>query len=237
VIHGNTGAGGGRRLNITNCELRDINTGGASSTIIVSAYLALIVTNNHIRDLGTPVNWLETQYVNTITTLAHNIVNGAENISLNGTAYGGYTDGTFNGATRITQAEFGDLTIQDGLVVGNHSTLNGGLTVGRARVQFSLDITPVTAANNTTLGTGGIVFVIAGNTPIHCIEHTGWQQGAMIYIEFSGSPTIKNGQSCGASFTPLFLAGSADYAATPGNTLTICLITPGVEFREFGRTV
>lgn len=81
----------------------------------------------------------------------------------------------------------------------------------------------VASANNLTLGTDGNAFEITGTTQVNLIDNTGWENGSMITLLFTSTPTVKHNQATSGSNITIQLAGAADFAATAGDTLTLML--------------
>lgn len=79
----------------------------------------------------------------------------------------------------------------------------------------------VAAANDMTLGSGGNYFVITGNTQINAIAEANWQSGAVIYLKFTGTPTVKHATAGGAGFASFNLDGSVDIVAANNTLLTL----------------
>lgn len=97
----------------------------------------------------------------------------------------------------------------------------------------------VASANDLTLGSDGNCFEITGNTQINAITTSGWQNGAMITLLFTSTPTVKHNTAGGAGTAVILLAGAADFSATAGDTLTLrlCEIGGTQAWREIGRAV
>lgn len=92
----------------------------------------------------------------------------------------------------------------------------------------------VTAANDTTL-TKGNYFDITGATTINGIAIAGWTAGSIVTLQFDSTPTVKHNTAASAGFASILLAGSGDFSATAGDTLT--LRYDGTTWREIARTV
>lgn len=95
--------------------------------------------------------------------------------------------------------------------------------------------TTTAAANDLTLPADGNHFIISGNTQINAIASAGWEDGAVISLRFSGTPTVKHNTAGSAGFVLFSLAGSVDFAATASDTLTLVLDSSA--WRELARTV
>lgn len=96
------------------------------------------------------------------------------------------------------------LTTKVGL---NSNTL--GLYLDNTRFQEDEGADVVTA-NDLTLGTGN-TFTVTGNTTVNAITDTNWQDGAVIRLHLTGTPTLKHNTAGGAGTTPLRLAGAVDF--------------------------
>lgn len=95
------------------------------------------------------------------------------------------------------------------------------------------------SANDLTLGSDGNTFEITGTTQINAITTTGWQNGAMITLFFTSTPTVKHNTAGGANTAVLLLSGAVDFSATANDTLTLVLGEVGgtQAWREVARTV
>lgn len=112
--------------------------------------------------------------------------------------------------------------------------VTAGRSVFAGRVQFGRGA-DVTAANNLTLGAGGNVFVITGNTQINAITTAAWQAGSEITLIFTGTPTVKHNTAGGAGTAVMFLAGSVDLTAA--NNTVLKLVYDGTQWQEVSRKV
>ena len=92
----------------------------------------------------------------------------------------------------------------------------------------------VSAANDLTLSDANSMLV-SGNTQINAITTDGWQQGSIIYLFFSGTPTVKNNTAGGAGTAVIRLAGAADFVASANDVLT--LLYNGTDWIEVCRSV
>jgi hypothetical protein len=97
----------------------------------------------------------------------------------------------------------------------------------------------VASANNLALGNDGNVFEITGTTQINLLSNVGWQNGSMIVLLFTTTPTVKHNQTTSGTDITIQLSGGADFAATAGDTLTLVLSEIGgtQAWRELCRTV
>ena len=95
----------------------------------------------------------------------------------------------------------------------------------------------VASANDLTLGADGNSFEITGTTQVNAITTSGWQNGSIITLLFTSTPTVKHNTAGGAGTAVLLLAGAVDFAATAGDTLTLRLSEIGgtQAWRETGR--
>lgn len=92
----------------------------------------------------------------------------------------------------------------------------------------------VTAAATITVTTN--LSMVSGNTNIDYITTTGILAGTVIILIFSGTPTVNhNSGAPGAGTAAIYLAGSANFAATANDTLT--LVWNGTVWSEIARTV
>lgn len=93
----------------------------------------------------------------------------------------------------------------------------------------------VVAANDLTLPADGNIHPVSGNTTINAITTSGWSAGSIVYLIFSGTPTLKNNTAGGAGTAVMFLAGAVDFAATASDVLT--LVYNGSAWFEVCRSV
>lgn len=94
----------------------------------------------------------------------------------------------------------------------------------------------VASGSTITLGSDGNYFDITGTTTINHITTTGWNNGAVIILQFDGSVTVThNAAAPPANTAAILLSGSANFSATANDTLG--LVWDGVAFREIFRTV
>ena len=101
--------------------------------------------------------------------------------------------------------------------------------------RLSLDeAASVAAANNLTIGYGGNAVTITGNTQINAITTTDWEDGAVIYLHLTGTPTLKHNTAGGANTAPLRLAGAVDFTVTGYTVLELQL--KDNFWNEIGRT-
>lgn len=80
----------------------------------------------------------------------------------------------------------------------------------------------VASANNATLGYDGNAFVFTGTTQLNLIDITDWADGSWIFLTL-GKFTIKHNQTASGNFKPIKLAASADFSASIGDRLLLCL--------------
>ena len=94
--------------------------------------------------------------------------------------------------------------------------------------------TTTAAANSLTLPFDGNAFTISGNTQINAITTYAWQQGSVIYLRFSGTPTVKDNTAGGAGTAVIQLSGNVDFVAAAGDLLV--LQYNGTDWTEIGRS-
>lgn len=156
---------------------------------------------------------------------------------------GGTWEGVLGHEVRID----GGLIVTDSLIVGGVIDVDGGIAADSAvdsplavqdRLKPSQATNSVTAAGDLTL-TEGNTFVIAGTTTINAIDTTDWSDGSQITLLFVSTPTVKHNTAGGGTTAVILLAGSADFVASAGDTLTLilCEISPVRAWREIGRAV
>lgn len=95
--------------------------------------------------------------------------------------------------------------------------------------------TATASANDLSLPFDGNLFSITGNTQINAIETHAWQPGSIIYLTFTGTPTLKNNTAGSAGTAPLLLAGRVDYVAASGDVIAIQY--DGTNFKEIARSI
>jgi len=81
----------------------------------------------------------------------------------------------------------------------------------------------VASANNLSLGTDGNSFEITGTTPINLISNVSWQNGSVVTLLFTSTPTVKHAQTTSGTNIKILLAGALDFAATANDSLTLRL--------------
>ncbi|MCK9629811.1 MAG: hypothetical protein M0R37_14620 [Bacteroidales bacterium] len=91
----------------------------------------------------------------------------------------------------------------------------------------------VTAANDTTLGSGNY-FDVTGATQINGIASAGWTAGSVVVLQFDSNPTVKHNTAASAGFASLQLSGAGDFSSSAGDTLTLAF--DGTYWREVART-
>lgn len=93
----------------------------------------------------------------------------------------------------------------------------------------------IVAANNLAIGTDGNYFVVTGNTEIRHLSTTGWTAGSVIYLQFSGTPLIRDEFAApGVGYAQLQLSGNSDFQASANDTLSLAY--DGTTWRELART-
>jgi hypothetical protein len=97
----------------------------------------------------------------------------------------------------------------------------------------------VASANNLSLGTDGNTFEITGTTTINLISNTNWQNGSVIRLVFTSTPTVTNNAGTSGSNINILLAGGANFSATANDILTLllCEISGVQNWVEVGRSV
>ena len=97
----------------------------------------------------------------------------------------------------------------------------------------------VASANNLVLGSDGNTFEITGTTQINLISNINWQNGAVIHLLFTSTPTVKNGQATSTTNITILLSGAADFVASADDVLTLVLSEIGgtQAWREICRSV
>jgi hypothetical protein len=170
VVVGVAGAGGMYRVNLSNNEFRDVNaTGGATPTIMIGATLSLVVANNKLKHLVPPNHWLSSTFAFTNSCLWGNISDGG-NVSLNGSSFGGFTTGCFNGANQLSNGEF------------NTINTNGLATVGMLQV----------SGGTPSVGAG---YLSLGSVTVAALGPAAGHDGQLIHVTDSRPITVE-GQVC-----------------------------------------
>lgn len=125
----------------------------------------------------------------------------------------------------------GDLTPSHPLDVAGNVALTGRLLQSQGA--------DVASANDLTLGGDGNTFEITGNVQVNAITTATWQNGSLVTLGFSGTPTIKHNTAGGAGTAKIYLSGAADFGATANDTLTLRLMEIGGTqgWYEVARTV
>ncbi len=125
-----------------------------------------------------------------------------------------------------------DLTLTDDLIAGGDIITTGGRMQGKQGADIA-------SANDLVLGADGNVFEITGATQINHIANTNWQNGSIVTLLFTSTPTVDHGNaSAGANIT-ILLAGAVDFVAAAGDRLVLCLCEIGgtQAWRELDRTL
>ncbi len=148
----------------------------------------------------------------------------------------------FAGASTIATAA--TVFINDAPIAGANATITDAYALlvvsgssrfdGRVLLSQGAD---VASANDLTLGADGNTFEITGTTQINAITTAGWQNGTMITLLFTSTPTVKHNTAGGGGTAVMLLAGAADFSATAGDTLTLILSEIGgtQAWREIAR--
>ena len=89
----------------------------------------------------------------------------------------------------------------------------------------------IAAANNLVLGTGaftaGNFYVVTGNTQINLLDKTSWQDGSLVTLHFTGTPTVKSDQATSGNNTQILLTGGLDLVVAAPTNLSLRLSTIG----------
>jgi hypothetical protein len=118
----------------------------------------------------------------------------------------------------------------------NLLSLNGDYSIQTATVffggrQIARQGPDIAAANNLVLGTGqftsGNYYVVTGNTTINLLSKASWQDGALVTLHFTGTPTVKNDQASSGNNTKILLTGGGDLVVASPCNLTLRLCTKG----------
>lgn len=126
----------------------------------------------------------------------------------------GYITGSINAGMHMRAT--------NGWTFGHGATLlltmdnTDGLKMGSKRWQQKQGAN-VVAANDMTLGNDGNVFVITGNTTINGIATANWQEGSVIILRFSGTPTLKHDTAASAGFASFFFKEKTDFVPSDSN--------------------
>lgn len=91
-----------------------------------------------------------------------------------------------------------------------------------ANYRTHLSVGAVAAANNLILDRNGNE--ITGNTQINLISNTGWSNGDIITLTFSGTPTLKHGQTASGAYRPIYLASGMDFTVSAFTSIQFKLI-------------
>jgi hypothetical protein len=92
----------------------------------------------------------------------------------------------------------------------------------------------VASGDEITLGVDGNYFDVTGTTTINHINNSGWQNGAVVILQFDASVTVThNSGSPTGSEASMLLLGGGNFSATANDTLT--LVYDGTTFREVAR--
>ena len=142
-----------------------------------------------------------------------------------------------------------DVIATDDLTVGDDAAITGLLTVGEtlgvtgvatfgARV-LGKQGADVASANDLVLGSDGNCFEITGATQINHIANTGWQNGSVVTLLFTSTPTVDHANATSGANITILLAGAVDFVAAAGDRLVLqlCEIGGAVAWREIGRTL
>lgn len=112
--------------------------------------------------------------------------------------------------------------------------LNNSLGLYLTDTRFQLDRgADITAAGDLVLGNDGNGFVVVGGTTINAINDINWQGGAVVYLVFTETVTVKHDTAGGPNTNPLKLNGSVDFVAESNDLLA--LWHSGSYWHEIGR--
>ncbi len=151
---------------------------------------------------------------------------------------------SFTGASTVTDAA--TFSIEGAPIEGTNATITNayalwvesGISKFSGRVQETQGA-DVASATNITLGADGNSFELTGTTQVDLILITGWQNGATITLIANESVTVADAVATSGSNVTIHLAGSANFAMTAEDTLTLklCETTAGGQaWREIART-
>lgn len=145
-----------------------------------------------------------------------------------------------NGGTGSSQQVYGNIPTTISNSVRGATSFESAVTFNAATTYNSVRVlhakgSDVASAGDLTLGSGGNLFHVTGNTTINAITTTSWQAGAEVTLIFDSTPTVKHNTAGGAGTAKMLLAGAADLSATANDTLT--LIYDGTSWFEKSRAV
>lgn len=189
-------------------------------------------------------------------TIANNVYAGLTYDGAGGWAGTGTAIELLHGAVRSswqsttgeagTLAKFGTETNHGLLIFTNDTTAiainNAQQCDFSASATFEADITvngrivgalgTVTAANDITLpAVGNVISIGSSSTPVNTIDPTGWDSGSVVTLLCTSTFAFHH-NTAGAGL-PLFLAGSVDFNAVSGCSLTLAL--DGSVWQEIAR--
>ncbi len=150
----------------------------------------------------------------------------------------------FVGASTLTNAA--TLAISAAPTAGTNATITNTyafwVQAGAARFDgrvLGTQGADVASANDLTLGADGNAFEITGTTQINAITLARWQNGSIVNLLFTSTPTVKYNTAGSAGTAVILLAGATDFVASAGDTLTLLLSEIGgtQAWREIGRAV
>lgn len=150
----------------------------------------------------------------------------------------------FVGASTLTTAA--TVAISGAPIAGTNATITTPLAfwvqAGTARFDGRVLETQgadVASANNLTLGTDGNCFEITGTTTINLISNVNWQNGSVVTLLFTSTPTVTHNAATSGTNITIQLAGAANFSATAGDTLTLRLSEIGgtQAWREIGKAL
>ena len=120
------------------------------------------------------------------------------------------------------------------LILGAITPTSMSLT-GRLQTSQGID---VASAGDVTLGADGNIFEITGAVTINALIIASWQNGSVVTLLFTSTPTIKHNTAGGAGTAVMLLAGSVDFLPSAGSRLSLLLSEIGgiQAWREIQRT-
>lgn len=137
---------------------------------------------------------------------------------------------TYSFASASTVTDAATIAISGAPIAGTNATITRSMALwvqsGATRMDgrmLNKQGADVASANDLTLGEDGNSFEITGITQVNAITTARWQNGSIVCLLFTSTPTVKHNTAGGAGTVPILLAGAADFAATAGDTLTLLL--------------
>lgn len=109
----------------------------------------------------------------------------------------------------------------------------GGIQLTSSRLRQAQGASQA-CANDITLGSDGNLFLLTGNTNLQRLATAGWQAGSVVWLQFSGTPTVVRAVAGGGGFASILLTGGANLVCT-ANTL-LGLVYDGTNWNEIARS-